>query len=173
MAMKQVDSLPRMGLTNPQLTEFLDGWDMLGPMHQAHRERTLTQDRSFGARILVVEDDEDMRETMREILTLNGFQVDTADNGKSAVRMASEGARYDVVITDIRIPLLDGLDVAKACRALPHPPRLILITAYPEWHDTARRRGEWPILRKPLSLRNLVQTVRQQVLKVEPSEDES
>lgn len=165
-------TLNRTEIAAPTVWEFIDSWDMLGPMHQAHYEKHALRDRPAGVRVLVVEDDEDMCETIREILTLEGFDVDTADNGQTAVSMASGNRPYDVVVSDIRLPRLDGFEVARAFRALPHPPRLILITAYPEWYDAARRRGENLILTKPLSLRTLVQAVRREALRAEPPQED-
>ena len=147
----------------------MEGWDYLGPVHRAHRDGVEKRAIRGAMSVLVVEDDADMRGAIREILVMSGFHVDVAEDGEAALRLADRGD-YDVLVTDLRLPKLSGIEVARRIRMRPRPPRMVLITAYPDWYESARDDGESVIIRKPLSLRTLAQVVREQALKVDSAE---
>ena len=69
------------------------------------------------ARALVVDDEPEIRETLAEILELDGFQVDLAANGFSALQQA-EAADYDLVVSDINMPGMDGMELYHRLRRL-------------------------------------------------------
>ena len=66
-------------------------------------------------RILVVEDDQFLREFYQELLTREGFEVELAENGEVALKMMQTGG-YDLVLLDIMMPKKDGLQVLKECK---------------------------------------------------------
>ena len=68
-----------------------------------------------GARVLLVEDNEINQQVAREILEMAGFKVSIAGNGSEAVRMA-EANRFDVILMDIQMPIMDGMEAAGAIR---------------------------------------------------------
>ncbi len=61
-------------------------------------------------RILIIEDDREVREDLKEILELMDYKVETADNGKSGVQMALKNS-YDLILCDVVMPLIDGFGV--------------------------------------------------------------
>jgi len=111
-------------------------------------------------RVLVVEDDMDMRGNIRDGLSLLGFSVMTAADGLEGARLAVEN-EFEVVVSDIRLPGLSGTDLSRKINGGPRPPKVILITAYPgvETVQEASLSGAVHFLSKPLSIRVLAQAV--------------
>jgi CheY-like chemotaxis protein len=92
-----------------------------------------------GMRILIVDDNEDIRETMGELLMGSGFEVQTAGDAATALEAVAE---FDpqAVLLDIGIPVIDGYELARQLRALPRGDRLkiIAITGYGQEQDRQR-----------------------------------
>lgn len=80
-------------------------------------------------RVLLVDDDAGVRYTLREILESAGLEVEEAADGADALARLEESA-FQLVITDLRMPRIDGLELLKRARNRPQPPRVILITAH-------------------------------------------
>jgi CheY-like chemotaxis protein len=93
-------------------------------------------------RVLLIEDDLDLVEALREMLSLVGYDVETAMTGAAGVECARCFVP-DVVVCDIALPVLDGLAVARALRADPavKDARLIALTAYDELDARTREAG--------------------------------
>jgi CheY-like chemotaxis protein len=89
-------------------------------------------------RILVVEDDEDIREALSALLELRGYTVAQAADGAAALRVA-EATKPDVVVLDIGLPVLDGFAVAERLRSAPGPkPHIIGLSGFAQHKDFAR-----------------------------------
>ena len=82
------------------------------------------------AKILVVEDDKDIREMLSETLNLWGFENITAKNGKEALKIFG-GEDISLVLTDMRMPVMDGLTMLKKVRQIDSTVPVIVITGYP------------------------------------------
>jgi DNA-binding NtrC family response regulator len=103
-------------------------------------------------RILVVDDDTLFREFVTETLSRKAYEVHSAENGQRAVAMMEE-ADYDLVLSDIRMPLMDGLQVLERTRQLQPDARVIMITAHATVASAvdAIRRGAHDYIEKPCS----------------------
>ncbi len=106
-----------------------------------------------GKRILVVEDHDDARHLLVQLLTPLGFVVEQAADGSEAVAQVADAAP-DLVIMDWRMPKMDGLEATRQIRALPltQQPKILMLTAsaFEEQRVTALQAGIDDFLRKPL-----------------------
>ena len=121
-----------------------------------------------GRRVLLVEDNELNREIAVEILHEYGFLVDTAENGATAVDkvQTSPAGRYDLVLMDIQMPVMDGYTATRRIRALNDPARaavpIVAMTAnvFEEERKRAFDCGMNGFLSKPLVIEALISALR-------------
>lgn len=85
-------------------------------------------------RILVVEDEKDLRVLIAEGLALDGYAVDTAANGEEALFLATSEP-YDLIILDLGLPGIDGLDVLKEIRTEDKTMKILILSARSEIKD--------------------------------------
>jgi len=121
-------------------------------------------------RILVVDDEENLRDVLVEVLKRDGHEVESAADGLEGLRRVQD-ARYDLVITDLRMPGIEGPALYQALRQRypDDPPRVIFMSANTGIEEYARflaDTGE-PALEKPFNLADMRQVV-QQVLTPKP-----
>ncbi len=116
-------------------------------------------------RVLLAEDDLELRSLIAMVLRRNGFQVEMATDGSEALeRLAStvlgraSGRSPDLLITDYRMPKFDGLDVIEALRLVGVRTPIILITAFGDaaTHARAEALGVTAVLDKPFDLQDLL-----------------
>ncbi len=115
-------------------------------------------------RILLVEDHEDNRRIVRDLLTSVGYEMIEALDGEEGVRMA-ESARPDLILMDIQLPVLDGHEATRRIKAKPelrHIP-VIVVTSYALSGDEAKARaaGADAYVTKPFSPRQLLAKIRE------------
>ena len=115
--------------------------------------------------ILIVEDEPRARDGFRRTLeawSTGRHRILCADNGAEALRLLEE-TLVDVLVTDIRMPGVDGLDLIEHVRRRPRPPVCVLISGYPEFEYAQRaiRLGVVNYLLKPVDRRKLVEAVEQ------------
>lgn len=107
------------------------------------------------ARILVVDDNKDSRETLAAVLRIWNHSVEEAEDGPSCLKLASASSP-DVILLDIGMPHMDGFEVARQLRELPQlaRTRIIAVTAYGSSADKQRaaRAGFDEHFTKPVSL---------------------
>ena len=107
-------------------------------------------------RILVVDDHRDARASMAEILRHAGYHVDTLASAVEALRKLGDES-YDVIITDLAMPGMNGLEFLSALQASPHGAQIIMVTAHASVTTAveAIRRGAFDYIEKPFSLEQL------------------
>jgi CheY-like chemotaxis protein len=112
-------------------------------------------------KVLIVDDDELIRWSLVRFLSNIGHQVVSAGNGSEALALAAT-QRFDFVITDLAMPELDGWKLLEKLMELPHPPRVIVMTAQEE-RDNYRKvveRGGWAYLEKTHLLDGVTEALR-------------
>ena len=107
-------------------------------------------------RILVIEDDQEMRSLLKDFFEEEGFEIHSVSNGSEAFRILVREL-FDLVITDIRMPGLTGLDILPGIKKLQPEAPIIVITAFgsEEVHRRAIERGATAYLEKPLHFHEL------------------
>ena len=108
------------------------------------------------ARILVADDEPKLGRVVAQMLELDGHAVVRAGGGREALARLSEEA-FDVVVTDLRMPDVDGLAVLRAARAKSPPPEVVLMTAYATAESAveAMKAGAADYVTKPFSMDEL------------------
>ncbi len=116
-------------------------------------------------KVLVVDDDPGVRYTIREILESADFEVAEAADGAQALERVDKGAPFQLVITDLRMPKIDGLELLRKLSGRAPAPRVILITAHgSERHAVeAMKLGAYDYFRKPFELEELLAVVQRAV----------
>ncbi|HWX43244.1 MAG TPA: sigma 54-interacting transcriptional regulator, partial [Blastocatellia bacterium] len=109
------------------------------------------------AEILLVEDKDSLRQMLRLTLQNAGYSVDEAGDGAEARRKLGE-SRYGLVITDLKMPRADGLEVLRVAKAAEPGTAVIVLTAYGTIDEAvqAMKEGAYEFLQKPVDSRHLL-----------------
>lgn len=105
-------------------------------------------------RVLLVEDTEDIRQMMRKLLELSGFQVVEATNGREAVAVAAS-VNPQIILMDLSLPFIDGIAATRQIRKLPgmsHVP-IVAVSAHDtaDFHSDAKDAGCNVYITKPIN----------------------
>ena len=115
------------------------------------------------AKILIIDDERGIRNTLREILADEGYEVDVAENGKQGLEMAQAKA-YDLIFTDIKMPEMDGIELLTALKsgeeAIETPVVMISGHGDVETAVQALKIGAYDFLLKPLDLNRILITTK-------------
>jgi CheY-like chemotaxis protein len=113
----------------------------------------------IGRRVLVAEDDQAMRDVLETVLSERGYQVATVASGSELAEMleqAHAAERFDLILSDVRMPGASGLDVIDRLREAGDTTPAVIITAFPQRDVVERARGlEVRLLSKPFDLDTL------------------
>ncbi len=144
--------------------------DAIGQKHTRTEKLILPADGSDfkGRYILLVEDNELNSEIAVEILSAYGFLVDTAENGAEAVKKVknSTPGKYDLVLMDVQMPVMNGYEATKQIRALDDPAlagiTILAMTAnaFDEDRKEALEYGMDGFLSKPIVIEELIGTLQ-------------
>jgi len=117
------------------------------------------------ARILVIDDNESLRETVREILTEAGYEVVEASDGREGIALC-QAHPIDLLLTDLLMPGQEGLETTRELRRMEACPKIIAMsgggqTGRLEFLDVARVLGADRTLHKPVRARDLLRAIRE------------
>lgn len=116
------------------------------------------------ARILVVDDDENIRKTMKAILEDEGYLVDLAGTGKEAIQKTYEKI-YDIALLDIRLPDMEGVELLEKMKDNVPKTRKIMVTGYPSMQNaiSSLNKQADAYLLKPVDVEKILQTIKEQL----------
>jgi DNA-binding NtrC family response regulator len=108
------------------------------------------------ASVLIVDDKESLRDMLAQTLTMEGYQVETATDGRDAIALANE-RRFDVVLTDLKLPSMDGIEVLSKLKEMDPGQEVIMMTAFGtiETAVSAMKLGAFDFLTKPFDPEHL------------------
>ncbi|MBW8011973.1 MAG: response regulator [Chloroflexi bacterium] len=108
-------------------------------------------------RILVVDDDPTITDTLADIFNLKGFFVSVANSGLNALEQFKHG-HFNIMLTDIRMPEMDGVDLFRAIQEIQPGFPVILMTAYASAEEIKEvmQEGALVTIIKPLDIDNLI-----------------
>ena len=111
--------------------------------------------------VLLAEDDAMLRRVVGQTLRYAGFDVIEAGDGSAGLEVLRSSRDVDVLLSDIRMPGLNGYQLAEACLSIRPATRVMLMTGYAdEAIPDAIRNASIPVLRKPFDFGKLVESVR-------------
>lgn len=128
---------------------------------------------SMASSILIIDDEPLMRISISDALRDEGYETVDTDSGRAGLDLLRERS-FDVIITDLRLPEVDGLHILKACKQFSPKSKVILITAYGsvETAVEAMKQGAYDYITKPFSMDELLLMVKR-LLKFKELEDEN
>ena len=111
------------------------------------------------ANVMIVDDDQDLAESLAELLEMNGCSVTTAANGREAV--LTHGKRdFDVTFMDVRMPVMNGVDCFFEIRKLKPDAKIVMMTGFKEAIVTkALEAGAVGLLHKPFEIEAMLAIV--------------
>jgi len=120
-----------------------------------------------GIKILVVDDESGPRELLEEALSMEGYQVKTAKSGEQACQLIDETS-FDLVLTDLNMPGLSGIDLLNKIRQISPEIHVIIITGYASLRSAidAIRGGAYDYLTKPFQVDELYVVVNNAVERI-------
>ncbi|HYY68902.1 MAG TPA: response regulator [Terriglobales bacterium] len=111
-------------------------------------------------RILLVDDELAILLTLRAILEMNGFEVDTASTGREAIAKLQNDGQYHMVITDLKMESdTAGHEVIRAAKRLENSPAVAILTAYPSLGSGWKSEGADSMLVKPMNTEDLLRQI--------------
>ena len=118
------------------------------------------------ARVLVIDDDESIRKTLATILAEKGYSVDTAENGKEAIRK-SKAKFYNLALIDIRLPDMEGTKLLTSIKETTPKMIKIIITGYPSLQNAieAVNKGADAYILKPFNMDSVLNTISEHLKK--------
>lgn len=124
------------------------------------------------AKILIIDDEKNILFTVRQTLEADGYEVSTATTGEAGLRMAAE-ANFDLVLLDLKLPGIDGVEVLRQLEQRPRRSQVIVISAYGTVTNAVEvmKLGALDFIEKPFAPRELRDAVLKVLSRPEPGTD--
>lgn len=115
----------------------------------------------MAAKILIADDEKTIRESLRQVLSEEGYETDTAEDGQEALNKI-QNTDFDVVLTDIKMPNVDGMELLEKATQLSPNTFFIIMTAYASVKTAvaAMREGAYDYLIKPVEFDDVILRVK-------------
>ncbi len=113
------------------------------------------------AKILIIDDEKSIRNTLKEILTYEGYEVTEAQDGIEGLKIA-EKDKFDIILSDIKMPKMDGIEVLEKLQEITPETPVVMISGHGniETAVEAIRKGAFDYISKPLDLNRMLVTIR-------------
>jgi DNA-binding NtrC family response regulator len=120
------------------------------------------------AKILIVDDDENIRKALIAVLEDEGYTVDSVDTGKKGIEK-TQTEFFNIALIDVRLPDMEGTEVLSKMQETSPTLRKIIITGYPTLQNAAAavNKGANAYVMKPFDLEKMLQTIEEQLKKQE------
>jgi DNA-binding NtrC family response regulator len=118
------------------------------------------------ARILIIDDDENIRRVLETILTDEGYNVECADTANRGIEKTQSGF-FNIALVDVRLPDMEGIDVLPKLRSTKPEMRKIIVTGYPTLQNaiSAVNNGANAYVMKPFDVEKILNTIKEQLQK--------
>jgi DNA-binding NtrC family response regulator len=118
------------------------------------------------ARILIIDDDENIRTVLQAILEDEGYVIDTADTAKKGIEK-SEQAFYNLALIDVRLPDMEGIELLTKLHETKPKMRKIIVTGFPTMQNAvaALNKGADGFVLKPFDVEKILVTIKEQLIK--------
>lgn len=112
-------------------------------------------------KILIIDDEKSIRNTLKEILSYEGYDVSEAQDGAEGIKLA-EKDKFDIILSDIKMPKMDGIEVLEKLQELTPETPVVMISGHGniETAVEAIRKGAFDYISKPLDLNRMLVTIR-------------
>jgi len=116
------------------------------------------------ARILIIDDDENIRKVLQTILEDEDYIVDTAETAKKGIEQ-SEKAFYNLALIEVRLPDMEGIELLSKLRSTKPKMRKIIVTGYPTLQNaiSAVNKGADAYIMKPFEVEKILQAIQEQL----------
>lgn len=112
--------------------------------------------------VLIIEDNQDTAAVVKEYLEMNGFKCDVAVNGTEALNKF-EAKKYKLLLTDVKLPDIDGVEVARRCRGIKKDIKLLFLTGHGIDGKGEEFGGDFRIIEKPCRPAKILQEVSRMI----------
>lgn len=118
------------------------------------------------ARILIIDDDENIRRVLETILTDEGYAVESADTAAKGIEKSQNGF-FNIALVDVRLPDMEGIDLLPKLRNTKPKMRKIIVTGYPTLQNamSAVNNGANAYVMKPFDVEKILNTIKDQLQK--------